>query len=164
MTYFIIIEDHIKKESKFLKSMTDKYNSIYYIDSYISTYLEALQGNIELNGKVFKNKNEYTKNKDCYIVVKKNDIMEKRTIYHKQITKGILYNVTSYIKMFTISIAYNKKERPMYVYDSRGYLYDYVEYKLDKVFDELESLNIDVQSDHTVKQIMEPNFLSPIII
>lgn len=175
MNYNIVIDDYLTKQSQLLESFTDKYNAISYIDSFIYDYLELKQGTIKLNNVVFSDKNDFSLKKDIYIVVKKkNDIDDKRYVYHKIVDKGILFNTVKYIKVFGIGIVNKPFTRDFITYDNRGYLYDCMECYLDKVLTELEQKfefkkvneTSTVTSDGVVIIVdtTQPDFLSPITI
>jgi len=164
MKYYIFLDNYKTNYSSMLDSFTDKYNSLFYVDSWIQNFLELHQGNLDINSKIFKNKHDFKNNDEKYIVVKKNS-QDKFYIYKKKIEKGIIFNKYNYEKIYSISIIVKYDNRNILpIYDSRGYIDDDIEHiynddiaelkeKYNEVIAELKEKfsNKNIDTEYTIK-------------
>lgn len=157
MKYYIFLDNYKTNYSSMLDSFTDKYNSLFYVDSWIQNFLELHQGNLDINSKIFKNKHDFRNNDEKYIVVKKNS-QDKFYIYKKKIEKGIIFNKYNYEKIYSISIIVKYDNRNILpIYDSRGNINDEddndIEYIYNEVIDELKEKfsNKNIDTEYTIK-------------
>ncbi len=110
MRYLVVLKDYQDKSSMVLKTFNDKYNALFFIESYIADYIQLHDGDKDFYSNIIEEPSHMNSRRwsiypyETIITRNINESLDQYKVFVKKVHRGVIYNGYKIKKVFSLNV------------------------------------------------------------